>query len=279
MRLAAGALLACASGACLGADPRWYLQVDNDVAFATDRWYTSGVRIARESNGIEVGVLQEIYTPEGKKWHPGVSDRPPVGRLLASIAKHDVEPGLFQTFELMAGVRGPSAGGKQTTHAIHQVIPAPHVDWSRQLPDEFDGTLVAARSQALPWKRVQVHYGAQAGTQLVFAHAGLEWRWGAGASRLLRFAATPDMASGADEWSVFAGASVRGVARNELLAGNYDAQLPAVDKRAGVARAAAGFAWRGRWGSLTFEIAADTREFAGQRTPHAFGSLALQATF
>ena len=279
MRLAAAALLASASGACLASDPRWYLQVDNDVVFATDRWYTSGVRIARESGGIEIGVLQEIYTPEGKKWHPGVSDRPPAARLVASVAKHEVEPGLFQTFEIMAGVRGPSASGKGSTHAIHQVIPAPYVDWSRQLPDEFDGTVVFARSQALPWKGLQVHYGAQAGTQLVFAHAGIEWRWGAGTSRLLRFAATPDMASRADEWSVFAGASVRGVARNELLDGNYDPALPAVDKRSGVARAAAGFAWRGKWGALTFEVAADTREFAEQRTPHAFGSLAFQATF
>ena len=68
MRLAAGALLAAASGACLAADPRWYLQVDNDVAFATDRWYTSGVRIAREAGGLEIGVLQEVYTPEGLAW-------------------------------------------------------------------------------------------------------------------------------------------------------------------------------------------------------------------
>lgn len=259
-------------------DARWYLQVDNDVAFATDRWYTSGVRIARESGGIEVGVLQEIYTPEAKKWHPGVADRPPTARLLASVAKHDASPGLFQTIEILAGVRGPSASGRQSTHAIHQVIPAPYVDWSRQRPDEFDGTLVAVRSQAIGNGGWQVHYGAQAGTQLIFAHAGVEWRWGTGTSRLLRFAATPDMA-GASPWSAFVGASARGVARDELLAGNYDAALPAVDRRNGIARAAAGFAWRGRWATLTFEVAGDTREFAQQRAPHAFGSLALQATF
>ena len=279
MRLALGALLLGASGACLAGEARWYLQVDNDVVFGTDRWYTSGVRIARESDGIEVGVLQEIYTPEAKKWHPGVSDRPPAARLLASIAKHDVQPGLFQTLEVMAGVRGPSAWGRQTTEAIHQVIRAPFVDWSRQLPDRFDGTLVAARSQAIGASDWQAHYGVQVGTQLIFAHAGIEWRRGAGTSRLLRFAATPDMGAASAGWSVFAGAGVRGVARNQLLDGNYDPHLPAADKRAGIARAAAGLAWRGRWGALTFEVAADTREFAGQRTPHAFGSLAFQATF
>ena len=27
--------------------PPWYLQLDNDVLFTTDRWYSSGVRLAR----------------------------------------------------------------------------------------------------------------------------------------------------------------------------------------------------------------------------------------
>ena len=43
-------LTACAlvsMGARADGDIHWYAQIDNDVAFQTDRWYTSGVRIAR----------------------------------------------------------------------------------------------------------------------------------------------------------------------------------------------------------------------------------------
>jgi hypothetical protein len=151
------------------------------------------------------------------------------------------------------------------------------VDWSREPGNAFDGTLVAVRSMAAGGLRI--HYGAQVGTQLTFAHAGAEWRWGDGASRSLRFAATPDIAPGISPWSAFVGVSLRGVARNELLSGNYDLDAPSIQRRNGVARAATGFAWRGAWGSLTFEVAADTREFESQRVPHAFGSLALQASF
>ena len=270
---AAAALPAAAAGG----EALWYLQVDNDVVFGTDRWYTSGVRLARLKDGFETGLVQEIYTPEGKRWRVGVADRRPTARLLASFAWHDIAPGMFQTLELMAGVRGPAAGGRGSTQAIHHVIPAPPVDWSREPGNAFDGTVVAMRSLAMG--ALRLHYGAQVGSQLIFGHAGAEWRWGEGASRLLRFAATPDIAPGLSRWSAFVGTSVRGVARDELLSGNYDPGAPRISRRDAVARAATGVAWRGAWGSLTFEVAMDTREFDAQRVPHAFGSLALQASF
>jgi hypothetical protein len=255
------------------------LQVDNDVPFSTDRWYTSGVRLARVKDGIEWGLVQEIYTPEAKRWHRGVSDRAPVGRLLLSLARHDVSAEVFQTVELMAGMRGPSAGGRQSAEAIHHVIPAPDVDWTRQLDDAFDGTVAAVRTQRLG--PVKLHAGAQLGTQLMFAHAGLEARVGSpahGASRLLRFAATPEL-SLESGWSAYAGASVRAVGRNELLSRNYDPEGPALSRERTVTRIAGGFAWTGAWGAVTFDLAQDSREFAEQREPHRFGSLALHVSF
>jgi hypothetical protein len=281
MRLAAAALAVVALPAAAAPDDsRWYLQVDNDVAFHTDRWYTSGVRIARVKENIEWGVLQEIYTPEGKHWHPGVDDRAPVGRLLLSLARHDVSPDVFQTLEVMAGVRGPSSHARETAEDIHQVIPAPFVDWSRQLGDEFDATLVGVRSQRLG--PVRVHYGAQLGTQVAFAHAGLEARFGpAGDSvaRLLRFAATPELAANAQGWSAYAGASVRAVGRNELLSRNYDPTGGDLDRENVVTRIAGGIAWIATWGAVTFDVAQDSREFSQQRTPHRFGSLTVSVTF
>lgn len=261
-------------------EARWYVQLDNDVVFDTDRWYTSGVRIARVNEGIEVGVLQEVYTPEGGRFAHGVDDRRPAGRLLASVAKHWTSVDAFQTFEIMAGVRGPSALGRQTTRAIHRLIPAPFVDWSRQFGDEFDGAIVAERSQRtgpFTW-----HAGAQLGNQVAFAHGGLEARFGPAAgfaSRLLRFAATPDLGVGSG-WAAYAGASIRGVGRNKLLSGNYDPRLRfPIDMERAVWRLAAGVAWRAAWGAVTFDLAQDSREFSQQREPQRFGSLAVQFAF
>ena len=104
-RLAAGLfLLAAAPAAHADEDARWYLQIDNDVVFGTDRWYTSGARVARVADGIEWGVAQEIYTPDAKHWTPGTIDRIPTARLLASVARHDTACGQSESH----GVRSAS---------------------------------------------------------------------------------------------------------------------------------------------------------------------------
>jgi hypothetical protein len=281
VRLVAATLAAAAfPAAAASGDALWYLQVDNDVPFSTDRWYTSGVRIARVQDGLELGLVQEIYTPEAKLWHRGVVDRAPTGRLLLSIARHSATPDALQTLELMAGVRGPASGARRSAEVIHQVIPAPVVDWTRQLDNEFDGTVVAVRSQRIGF--AVLHYGAQLGNQVTFAHGGVEARWGTAAqsvSRLLRFAATPEQPSSATAWSVYAGASLRGVGRNQLLSRDYDPEGPPLDRERAVTRLATGIAWTGAWGALTFDLAQDSREFAQQREPHRFGSLTLHTSF
>jgi hypothetical protein len=275
-------LLASAAGAAQGADDsaRWYLRVDNDFFFNTDRWYSSGVRVARVRDGWELGVAQEIYTPEAK--HPNLVDRAPAGRLFASVAKHDAGDDFLQTLEVDAGVRGPSALGEQTTRAIHEVVHAPHVDWSRQLPDAFDGSVIVARTQSIPGVPLRAHFGATLGTQVTFIHAGLEARFGdarAPSSALLRFAATPPFADGARGWSYYAGASARAVARNELLDVGYREGEPAPTMRSTVTRIAGGLAWSGSWGSLTFDLVQESREFVEQRVAQRFGSIAVHATF
>ena len=275
-------VLLAGAGMAHGADDgaRWYLRIDNDSFFDTDRWYSSGVRLARVSNGWEAGVVQEIYTPEAKHLNP--VDRAPTARLFASLARHEAGDDFFQTLEVDAGVRGPSALGEQATHAVHQVVHAPPVDWSRQLPDAFDGSVIVARTQSFPGLPLRAHFGATVGTQVTFAHAGLEARFGdarAPSSAMLRFAASPPFAEGARGWSYYVGASARVVARNELLDVGYREAEPAPTPRDTVTRVAAGLAWTGSWGSLTLDLVQDGREFAEQRTAQRFGSLALHATF
>ena len=283
-RLAALALAATASMASVADElRRWYLQVDNDVVFGTDRWYTSGMRFACVKRDLELAIVHEVYTPDGKHWSPGTIDRIPAARLLASAAHHDRDPGFFQTIELAAGVRGPAALGRQTTEAIHRLIPAPEVDWSRQLENRFDVQLAIARTQVLA-DYLKAHFGAVAGNQVAFAHGGFELRARANSalsSPLLRFAATPPFAVSdpAGGWDAYAGASIRAVGRNALLSRDYDPFGPTLERRRAVGRVVAGMAWSQAWGAARFELAQDSREFGGQSAPHRFGSLAIHLAF
>ena len=280
---------ALAAGAALGAmaaegDARWYVQVDNDV-FMSDRWYSSGARIARvaERGGheIELGLLQEIFTPEAKYFAPGAIDRAPTARLLFSAARHDRSAAMFQTLELALGVRGPSALGRQTTDLIHRVVSAPEVDWSRQDANRFDGQVAAVRTHRLDW--LDLHYGAVAGNQVAFGHAGAEVRFGsrdAAGTPLFRYAPTPPAAPGAaGGWGAFLGASVRGVARNEMLKRRYGAFDGALERRDAVVRAGGGVAWAGKALAITAALVQESREFEGQREPHRFGSLTVHVDF
>lgn len=282
-------LAAClaAFGARSAEPARWYLQVDNDVVFHTDRWYSSGVRVARVAgegpDATEWALAQAVWTPEAKRFVPGTVDRAPTARLDGHFAWHHRDEALFQTIELGLGVRGRGAYGEQATRAIHRIVSAPAVDWSREVPSELDASAAITRTHlAGPFA---LHYGAVAGNQLSFAHGGVEWRVGATTapfSSLLRHAATPPFVVGATAspgWGAFVGASVRGIARNRLLDRPYDEATAAPTRRDGVGTAAAGVSTAAGWGSVVFTLAVESREFSQQRVPQRFGSLVLHVPF
>jgi hypothetical protein len=287
VRRLAAAALAWASLSAGAAETRWYLQVDNDLVFGTDRAYSSGLRIARVSGSgdlqVEWGLLHEIYSPEGKDWEPGKDDRAPAARLLLYGARHRFGADFFETIELAAGVRGPAARGEQLTDLVHEFADAAEVDWSRQEGDQADVQLSAVRSHSVG--DFHLHYGAVLGSEQSFAHGAVEWRYGEGAalvtlSPLLRYAATPLPPAGSPPgWALFLGAGVRAIGHNEMIERNYDAFGPELEPKRAVGRAAAGVAWVGSWGSLTFALALDSREFDAQREPQAFGSLTAHVRF
>jgi lipid A 3-O-deacylase len=281
--LSAFMLAACATSALASADEaRWYAQIANDVAFGTDRWYTSGVRIAREKDGVEWGLVQDIYTPDAKNWHPGKDDRAPTARLLVSGSLQQRAPELWQTIELAIGVRGPAALGHQVTHAIHHFVPAPHVDWSRQPGGQLDAQVAVTRSQPVAFDFVKVHYGATIGSQMTFAHAGFELRAGDTtlSSALLRFAPTPPFSMGSSHaWSAYVGASQRVIGRDELISRNYDPLGPDLKYRRTTPRVAMGVAWIPHWGTLAFDVVQDAKEFDAQTAPQRFGALTVHVAF
>jgi hypothetical protein len=269
------------------AEPRWYLQVDNDFFFDTDRWYSSGVRIARVASqggtATEAALVQEIWTPEGKRFAPGVVDRAPSARLQGRYAWHRDDGSVLQTIELGLGVRGRGARGESVTSAVHQVFSAAKVDWSREVPSEVDASAAVTRSHRLG--PVALHYGAVLGNEIAYAHAGAELRMGHGAavySSVLRHVATPPFAlddGAAQGVSGFAGVSLRWVVRNALLELPYEAGGEAPRRRDGVARAALGVTATQPWGSVVFALVQESREFAQQRVPQPWGSIVLHVAF
>ncbi len=300
MRRAAALLAASLATGAAAEAPRWHLQVDNDVVFHTDRWYSSGVRLSRSApldagspaasllrlpgttqQHWELGLVHEIYTSDGNAT-PGPPDRPDAARLFLSLARHDRSPWTWTTLAVEAGVTGPSAQGERAQDLIHALVPAPHTDWSRQVGDRADAHAIAAWSRrwfpaGVPGA-LAVHAGGVAGTIQRFAHAGLAWRWGAAvdqASPLLRFSPTPALAGPSRGLGLFAGASVRAVGANRLLDRRGDDPTPRVAAERRVRRVAAGLSWAAAWGTVDFSLAQDSREFAGQPHPHRFGSLTV----
>jgi hypothetical protein len=295
VRFAAALLLVLASASAWADDPTdWYLQVDNDVVFHTDRWYSSGLRVARLHGDVEVGLVQEIYTPDVQHSPLGAPEPAPTARLLATIAQHFRGESAYQTVGAAAGVRGPSALGEQTQRAVHRLVPSgANIDWTHQpRPNKFDGEVQWTRTQRSAPESpmaegLKIHFGAIAGNTRIFAHLGAEYRVGSATARglsspLLRYVPTPPITdSGARPlgWSAFAGGSLRGVARNELIGPDYDPTKPELKALNAVGRFAIGATYGWRSAAIEFAVAHDTREFSGQHTGQSFGSLTLRFTF
>ena len=284
------AALACSAALGAGAQAHWYAQFDNDLGFETDRWYSSGFRASavqeRDGRYWELGVLHEIYTPDAKGFKPGAVDRMPTARLLLVAARHERSAELWQTLELDAGVRGPSAGGRAITRAVHHIVHARDIDWSRQDRDRIDVQAVVSRTQAAAMAGVNYNYGAVLGNELAFAHAGAEYRIGtrganAPSTGVVRFAASPPRFDTHLDgcWSLFVAASARFVMQNKMLAQGYDFFSQPPTRRRAVARGTLGYSWAWPWGMVTAAVVHESKEFAEQSRGHTFGSIAGYVDF
>jgi hypothetical protein len=263
-------------------DARWTLQVDNDVLFATDRWYSSGVRVSRFAGTSEWGLVHEVFTPEAKYFERGVRDRAPTARLVAFHARHWRGESSFLTAEAQLGVRGEGAKGEQVTDAVHHVVSAPAVDWSREVSSRVDGRIAGTGSYA--FGPLMGHAGAVLGSQLSFVHAGLQLSLGPVMlpAQVLRHVATPpfDVAQPSRRgWGMFAGVSARRVTRDRTVETSYDPLLPPLRREDAVARFAIGGTLLHRWGAVSLAAVQDTRQYVGQRQPQRFGSLAVHVPF
>ena len=268
----------------------WYTQVDNDVFFHTDRWYTSGVRIARVAPAA-IGRWRWASCRRSTRRKPGSTIPSTVRPPRASS-----RPSRATTAAKASGRRWSSTWASRVPRRWADRRRSSSTAWSprrtrtgHQRANRVDAQFAWVRShdfQGDPAKpaHLYAHYGVVAGNQLAFAHGGVELRYGHGAAMglstpALRFAATPPLAPGDGSWAAFAAASVRAVAVNHLLDFAPGVDEPPARRKPTVGRFLAGVAWAGEAATVTFSLAEDTREFAGQRRDQAFGSVTLLVPF
>lgn len=318
--------------------------VENDVLSGTDQHYTNAVKLTlvsrdlntRENRGrmlrylpglgsvidevlfpadpektrnIQVSLGNDIYTPVDVKATQLITDdRPYAGWTYASLALHAKDHNRLDTFELTAGIVGPSAQSDFIQNEFHRLIDTfPSEGWKNQLRDE-PGLMVSWQRRYRhatslgdgPWGADFVpHLGLTAGNVFTHLSVGGQVRLGYnlprdfGVSPLQTGSVIGVPARAGDPveapWgiNVFAGVDGRAVARNIFLDGNTFRHSHRVDKLPFVADVYGGVSllfndpvlpWVDHWG-LTYTHVYRSREFVGQDDGQVFGSFNVFARF
>ena len=328
--LTAGALLLLSVGRAAAQplpppDPRGAASfvLENDslklAGKATDRWYTSGVRLGWSSaegwlpeplawvdNGL-AGLLgpanarwrfdlgQNFFTPDDKRRrNPDPRDRPYAGILYGTIGLDRRTWNTLDRFEAQLGVIGPASLARDTQIFVHRIIDDPRPQgWGRQLRNEPVFNLNAERIWRVPVAAtdfgdvdVLPAAGAQVGTVRVAASAGARVRFGQGLERDFgaprirpTIADAPAPVGEGFGWYLFAGIGGYAVARDIFLDGNTWRDSRSVDRKPLVADFEAGAAVF--WGNtrLSYTQVWRTKEFDNQGRTFSFGAVSLAVSF
>ncbi|MCO5171418.1 MAG: lipid A deacylase LpxR family protein [Planctomycetes bacterium] len=191
------------------------LTLDNDIFAASDKHYTSGVRLAlglpaprplvaraaASGRTCDLALVfgQQIFTPENlTSSHPVEDDRPYAGWLYGGIVLRlrggdpwDLPGGrpVLDTFELDVGVVGPGSLADATQRTVHRLLNATEpAGWEHQVRHGPAIQLSWVRRVRLLHGRLPLglevdltpHVGATAGTVVCSARAGATVRLGWG---------------------------------------------------------------------------------------------------
>lgn len=256
-------------------------------------------------------VSQSMYTPRDRTRTDLVADdRPYAGLLALSVAwnlRH-AEPARardrLDTYELTLGVIGPASLARQAQDAVHDLIGVDRfLGWDQQLGNEPALQLAVERRwrprrgdamQIEGWSTEAIRSaGLRLGNIQTSAAAGIEWRAGwnlpndFGAYPLGPGAENRPPAPGPQSGAVhrlpgaqvFASAELRAVAWDFSLDGNLLRSSHSVTREPLVAQLAIGWGVHGPLAGLGWRLTAmrvwRSREFAGDRSHHSFGSIAL----
>jgi len=248
--------------------------------------------------GFQVG--QSIFTPRDTEAAvPDPDDRPYAGWLYGGVTwvveRRDRGHVILDTFQANVGIVGPAAFGDEVQNQFHRIIgDDPLNGWDFQLDNEPGIELVYERRVQL-WTSPRLgplqasfepHAGGTLGNVAINGRVGGTVRIG---DRLDLDYGPPRVRpalSGANfflpdpdgfNWYVFAGADVRGVARNLFLDGNtFDDDSPSVDKRTFVYDAQAGLAVQVGRVQTALTLVYRSKEFFEQVSPDRFGAITVQ---
>jgi hypothetical protein len=236
-----------------------------------------------------------IYTPVATREEAlQADDRPYAGHSYAALALHAKNATRLDSFEIAAGIVGPSSGGKFVQDSWHRLINKFRSrGWDHQLHDEPTLNLTWQRIQRP--LRVDLGRGWAAdalGNVFTYANAGGQVRLGRnlpadfGVS-LIRPGAIvgapgdpgDPQVTGELGYNVFAGVDGRAVARNIFLDGNTWRHSHSVTRKPFVADVFCGVSviWR-RW-TFTYTHVYRSPEFEGQHDGQVFGSFSVGYTF
>lgn len=294
---------------------------ENDVFAADDNHYTNGVRASFLSAENHMpGWLESVadslpgMSPEGRKrWGvaagqsmytpndisispPDPTDQPYAGWLYGSVTLHSDSGHRLDTWQLTAGMVGPSSKAAEVQDFVHDMIGSTDPQgWDYQLRDEPGIILSYERkwrglAQFSPFglgADITPSIGGSIGNVFTHANVGAVARIGYDLPAdygppLIR----PNL-SGSDffvpskrfGWYLFAGLEGRAVARNIFLDGNTFRDSPSVDKEIFIGGAQLGAALTFGNTRLAYTHIMRTPEFEGQDGIEEFGAVTLSYRF
>lgn len=140
---------------------RLYFDMDNDMLFSTDSYYTAGIGISYTRKELKhtpaqlvwkltqstnlsytgFGIQQRIFTPSSIT-EPDLieNDQPYSAYIMASNFSISINPTshLKLSNELGIGIMGPAAGGGEMQTFVHQIVGSPSpIGWENQLQNTF----------------------------------------------------------------------------------------------------------------------------------------------
>jgi hypothetical protein len=299
----------------------WSLTTENDTYGAgTDKDYTNGIRLSHlETEGdvpdlayrvadifplFEAGrrsalmysLGHNLYTPrDTTRPIPDPTDRPYAALLYGSIGLASANETLTRVdeLELLAGVIGPLALGREIQQMVHEWLsttkprgwgsqlknePVFTLTWQRRWPRALAADLGFLRLSVTPHVALALGnaqtYGAVGGT------VGLSPKGAPLQDQPLRVRpALPGTGYFENvsrfNWQLFAGAEARAVARDIFLDGNTFVDSPSVNKKPLVSDVQAGLAFTYKNVRLAYTAVYRTKEFYGQDDANLFGAISL----
>lgn len=323
LSMATGAVFADTPAVTEDADQFITLTSENDKYFGnSDRHYTNGAQInyTRMSEqpqawtqwlGDHVPLLnvggrtatsysfgQQIYTPDfADRPFNQPNDQPFAGFLYGKAGFTTYGADTTDSYELTAGIVGPSAQGEyvqKTYHEAYDFYKPRGWDYG-QIHDEpiLNFSYVRRHPGAAAWEGTVLgdtwfadatpHYGFAVGNAYDYANAGGVVRFGPATARHAEVPglSVPGLPGGAYfakspnwfDWYVFAGLDGRAVARNIFLDGNSFKDSPSVDRKVLVGNATAGLVVLTGDFKTSFTLNQETKTFDGQTGADVYGAI------